>query len=129
MDLKQPRPQHHLVPIFAGGGTHLPAHIGILQALTDLNVKFDHLVGVSGGSIISSLYASGLSLPEIKKVALETDFEQFKGFFFGFLALFGSVVIELQIDLKQTSHIDTKCTTFKRNQPCIFDVGIELIDQ
>ncbi|MCE0557199.1 MULTISPECIES: patatin-like phospholipase family protein [unclassified Motilimonas] len=80
--MEQPklRDQHYLVPIFAGGGTRLPAHIGILQALTDLNVRFDHLVGVSGGSIISSLYASGLSLTAIKKIALETDFEQFKGF-------------------------------------------------
>ncbi len=72
--------KHHLVPIFAGGGTRLPAHIGILAALKDLNVGFNHLVGVSGGSIISSLYASGLSLEKIRAIALNTDFEQFKGF-------------------------------------------------
>ncbi|WP_233070635.1 patatin-like phospholipase family protein [Motilimonas eburnea] len=72
--------ERYLVPIFAGGGTRLPAHIGILQALHDLEVHFDHLVGVSGGSIISSLYASGLSLDTIKGIALDTDFEQFKGF-------------------------------------------------
>ncbi|WP_035476246.1 patatin-like phospholipase family protein [Aliagarivorans taiwanensis] len=69
-----------LVPIFAGGGTRLPAHIGILAAINELDIDFDHIVGVSGGSIISSLYASGKSIEEIKAIALSTDFDQFKGF-------------------------------------------------
>ncbi|UPW19804.1 patatin-like phospholipase family protein [Agarivorans sp. TSD2052] len=69
-----------LVPIFAGGGTRLPAHIGILAGLKELNVDFTHIVGVSGGSIISSLFASGMSVAQIKAIALDTDFEQFKGF-------------------------------------------------
>ncbi|WP_448565178.1 patatin-like phospholipase family protein [Thalassotalea ganghwensis] len=69
-----------IVPIFAGGGTRLPAHVGILQALQEFNIEFDHLVGVSGGSIISSLYAAGLTLPEIKHVALHTDYNQFREF-------------------------------------------------
>ena len=69
-----------IVPIFAGGGTRLPAHIGILAALHDLNLHFDRIVGVSGGSIIASLYASGKSLQEIRQIALDTNFEQFKGF-------------------------------------------------
>jgi NTE family protein len=68
------------VPIFAGGGTRLSAHIGILHALEMLDVKFDHLVGVSGGSIIGALYAAGISLPDIKQLALETNFSKFKGF-------------------------------------------------
>ena len=51
-----------IVPILAGGGTRLPAHVGILQAIEEFDIKFDHIVGVSGGSIISSLFASGLSL-------------------------------------------------------------------
>lgn len=69
-----------IVPIFAGGGTRLPAHVGILQALEEYNINFDHLVGVSGGSIISSLFASGLSVAEIKHIALETNYNQFREF-------------------------------------------------
>jgi len=68
------------VPVFAGGGTRLSAHIGILQALETLGVKFDHLVGVSGGSIIGALYAADYSLPDVKKLALETNFSKFKGY-------------------------------------------------
>ncbi|MEW6990639.1 patatin-like phospholipase family protein [Colwelliaceae bacterium 6441] len=69
-----------IVPIFAGGGTRLPAHVGILQAIQEFDVEFDHLVGVSGGSIISSLFASGLSLSEVKDIALNTNYNQFRGF-------------------------------------------------
>lgn len=69
-----------IVPILAGGGTRLPAHVGILQALDEYNIAFDHIVGVSGGSIISSLFASGLSLAEVKHIALNTDYSQFRGF-------------------------------------------------
>ena len=69
-----------IVPILAGGGTRLPAHIGVLQALKDLNIDFSHIVGVSGGSIIASLYASGLSIAEIKHIAISTDYNQFRGF-------------------------------------------------
>jgi NTE family protein len=69
-----------IVPILAGGGTRLPAHLGVLNALLDLNINFDHIVGVSGGSIISSLFASGLSIDEIKEIALNTNYKQFRGF-------------------------------------------------
>ncbi len=68
------------MPILAGGGTRLPAHIGVLQALKDLDINFSHLVGVSGGSIIASLYASGLSIAEIKHIAVTTNYNQFRGF-------------------------------------------------
>lgn len=73
-------PSQKVVPIFAGGGTRLPAHVGILQALHEFDINFDHLVGVSGGSIVSSLYAAGLSIPEIKHIALNTDYNQFREF-------------------------------------------------
>lgn len=69
-----------LVPIFAGGGTRLPAHVGILTALKEFDIKFNHIVGVSGGSIVSSLYASGMSIEHIKQIALNTDYNQFREF-------------------------------------------------
>jgi NTE family protein len=69
-----------IVPILAGGGTRLPAHIGILKALKELDIEFSHIVGVSGGSIIASLYATNTPLDEIKNIALNTDYSQFRGF-------------------------------------------------
>lgn len=69
-----------IVPIFSGGGTKLSAHIGILDAMNTLNIEFQHIVGVSGGSIISSLYCTGMPLDDIRKLAIETNFRQFRGF-------------------------------------------------
>ncbi|MFV0278559.1 MAG: patatin-like phospholipase family protein [Parahaliea sp.] len=66
-----------IVPIIAGGGARLPAHIGILAALRDRNIPFDRLVGVSGGSIVSSLYCAGMPLPQMQQLALDTNFRHF----------------------------------------------------
>lgn len=71
---------NNIVPIFAGGGTRLPAHLGVLKALDELNISFDSLVGVSGGSIVASFHAAGLSLEESKKIAFDTDYNQFREF-------------------------------------------------
>ena len=57
----------------------MPAHVGILQGLCDLDVHFDHLVGISGGSIIGALYSAGKSLDEIRELALGVDFSRFRG--------------------------------------------------
>lgn len=69
-----------IVPIFSGGGTRLPCYIGILDALTQLQLSFTTLVGVSGGSIVAALLAAGKNQSELKQLALETDFRQFRGF-------------------------------------------------
>lgn len=69
-----------IVPILAGGGTRLPAHVGVMQALEDLNIGFNHLVGVSGGSIVAGLRAAGWSPADMKQLALDVDFRQFKEF-------------------------------------------------
>ncbi len=69
----------YMVPVLAGGGTRLSAHIGALQALDDLGIGYRHIVGVSGGSIIATLVALGWSPEEMHQLALEEDFRQFKG--------------------------------------------------
>ena len=56
------REAKQIVPIFSGGGTRLPAHIGILKALDELQFGFRTMVGVSGGSIITALHSAGYSI-------------------------------------------------------------------
>lgn len=69
-----------IVPILAGGGTRLPAHVGVLAALQDLDIGYDHLVGVSGGSIVAALRAVGKGVKEMETLFRSTDFRQFRGF-------------------------------------------------
>lgn len=69
-----------IVPILSGGGTRLPCYVGILQALADLGYRYEHIVGVSGGSVVAALAAAGWPLDRMRALALETDFRQFRGF-------------------------------------------------
>ncbi|MDH3279713.1 MAG: patatin-like phospholipase family protein [Gammaproteobacteria bacterium] len=69
-----------LVPIFAGGGTRLTAHVGVIKALEELDVQMDHLVATSGGSIVAALYAAGFSTERLKELAFNADFKRFRGF-------------------------------------------------
>jgi NTE family protein len=68
-----------LVPVLAGGGTRLPAHIGALQALRDMNIAYEHIVGVSGGSIVAALSALGKTPAELRQLASAENFSQFRG--------------------------------------------------
>jgi len=122
-----------IVPILAGGGTRLPAHLGVLNALLELDINFDHIVGVSGGSIISSFFAAGLKIDEIKKIALETNYSQFRGFSLYKLIRNGGLssgdVFEKWVDehlqgktfseLEKQLHI--VATDVKSGKPVIFD--------
>lgn len=69
-----------MIPVLAGGGTRLPAHVGILTALEQMDYRVDKLVGVSGGSIVAALYAHGRSTDYLKGLAFDVDFRQFRGF-------------------------------------------------
>lgn len=74
--------EREIVPIFSGGGTRLSCYIGILMALKEMKLSFNHIVGVSGGSIVAALYATGWSMDAMKQLAMETDFKQFKEYSF-----------------------------------------------
>lgn len=49
----------------SGGGVKGAAHIGVLKALEEENIKIDCISGTSSGSIVSSLYAMGYTPNEI----------------------------------------------------------------
>ena len=68
-----------MVPVLAGGGTRLSAHVGVLQALADLSIGYQHIVGVSGGSIVAALSALGWKPAALRKLAYDENFAQFKG--------------------------------------------------
>ena len=43
----------------SGGGIKGAAHIGVIKALEESNVKIDMISGASSGSIVATLYAAG----------------------------------------------------------------------
>jgi len=56
---------------FSGGGTRGAAHIGVVQALNEHDIKADYVAGTSAGAIVGSLYAAGLSVDEMMQFAGE----------------------------------------------------------
>ena len=77
-DLK--KTNNYIVPVLAGGGTRFPSHVGIIKALEDLGIRYNHIVGISGGSIVASFVASGRQPDELCDLAANVDFNQFRGY-------------------------------------------------
>lgn len=59
--------------VLSGGGARGLAHVGVLQALEELRVPVDLVVGSEWGALIGGLYAAGLSPAEIQTALVSTD--------------------------------------------------------
>ena len=49
----------------SGGAARGMAHVGVLRALTENDIRIDCVAGTSAGSIVGGAYASGMSVDEI----------------------------------------------------------------
>lgn len=52
--------------VLSSGGAHALAHIGALEALEELRVPVDFVVGSEMGALIGSLYAAGMPASEVR---------------------------------------------------------------
>ena len=52
----------------SGGGVKGAAHIGVLKAFEENNIKIDYIGGTSSGSIVATLYAAGFTPDEIYNI-------------------------------------------------------------
>ena len=61
----------------SGGGARGFAHVGALMAIEEAGLKPDIIAGVSAGSVVAVLYASGMPLPEIATLFDNKGFSDF----------------------------------------------------
>jgi NTE family protein len=61
--------------VLSGGGTKGGAHIGVIRALEEHNVKVSYVVGTSVGAIIGAMYATGLTADEIEAAIAAIDWD------------------------------------------------------
>jgi NTE family protein len=54
--------------VLSGGGARGIAHIGVLKALDEMEIKFHRISGTSAGAIVGALYASGYKPDSIFKM-------------------------------------------------------------
>ncbi len=63
-----------------GGGAVLgAAHVGVLKALQELELKIDYVAGTSVGAIIGSFFAFGKDWKEIKEIIMELNWLEVSG--------------------------------------------------
>ena len=56
---------------FGGGGARGFTHIGVIKALEEHGLKFDHISGTSAGSIVGAAWACGKTWKEMYEIAKE----------------------------------------------------------
>jgi len=68
-----------------GGGTKGFAHLGAIKAFEEYGIKFDMVAGTSIGSLVGSMYCSGLSFDEMFKISQNVQTKEIKKSKFGFM--------------------------------------------
>jgi NTE family protein len=64
--------------LLLGGGIRFPALVGALRAVEEKGIRVAKVVGSSAGSIIGALYASGMSVDDLRRETLSVNSERFR---------------------------------------------------
>lgn len=75
--LKFTRKPYKVGLVLSGGGARGFAHAGALKALEELGIKPDIIAGVSAGSVVTAMYASGMNPEDILHVFTDASFSDF----------------------------------------------------
>ncbi len=78
----------------SGGTAKSVAHVGVLKALAEANIPIDFIAGTSWGSIVSSMYASGMPISSMEAVATTMSWRKLVALRFTKLGFVSSVRIE-----------------------------------
>ena len=116
----------------SGGGVNGAAHIGVIKAFEEANVKVDYIGGTSSGSIVATLYAAGYKSDEIydifKKYCKNIKYVDIKNIFkliFGIVTT-GTIVIDGLNSGKAINKLVNKMC-IKKNIYNIYDIKMPLI--
>lgn len=63
--------------VLSGGGLWATAGIGVVQALKELGIRPDVVVGSSAGAVIGALICAGISVEDVKELALSLTHRDF----------------------------------------------------
>lgn len=62
--------------VLAGGGALGMAHVGVLKVLEEQRVPIAFVAGTSMGSIVGAAYATGQTVPDMKQVLIESNWDE-----------------------------------------------------
>ncbi|PQJ72989.1 MULTISPECIES: patatin-like phospholipase family protein [Polaribacter] len=63
--------------VLSGGGIKCAAHLALIEKIEELGLKINAISGSSGGALVASLYASGISTQEILEIFKRTSLFKF----------------------------------------------------
>lgn len=75
--LKFSRKPHKIGLVLSGGGARGFAHAGALLALDEVGIRPDIIAGVSAGSVVTAMYASGMEPEKIVSAFVNVKFSDF----------------------------------------------------
>jgi NTE family protein len=125
----------HTGVVLSGGGVRGFAHLGLLQALEELNIKPDAISGVSAGAIVGALYAAGHSPQTIRDILKKNSYFGWSSFLLNKDGLFSMKALRkvLQTYIPDNSFeslhkkLFITATDFANNEAITFSKG-SLID-
>ena len=77
------RKNHKIALCLSGGGTRGFAYLGAFKAFEEFGIKFDAVAGTSVGSLFAAIYASGIPLKDVEKIAEGFNNHDFRNSKFG----------------------------------------------
>jgi len=60
----------------SGGTAKSVTHVGVLKALTEAEIPISYIAGTSGGSIVGTMYASGMPISTMEEVAVKMSWRK-----------------------------------------------------
>lgn len=76
LEIKRSNPAHRIGVALSGGGIKGLCHAGALKALEELGIRPDVISGVSAGSVVGALYASGCTPDQIGELFMGISFRK-----------------------------------------------------
>ena len=116
--------------VLSGGGIKCTAHLALLEKIEELGLKINAISGSSGGALIASLYASGISTQDILQIFKKTSLFKFSFFSIKKAGIFDTFlfksIIEYQIKNKFSEleiPIYITASNMQSGKPRYFDKG------
>lgn len=66
--------------VLASSGTRAPCFVGALEGILEKGYRIRRIAGFSGGAIIAAAFALGMTVEELKELAPETPYSEFRDF-------------------------------------------------
>ncbi len=120
-----------LALVLSSGGPRGFVHVGVIQALDEMGVRPDMVVGASVGALIGTLYCSGINGKQLREIAMGLGPMQFASLAIGTKERFsGSPIakrVNIEIDHRQLQELNPVCGVVARSksngQPVVFTEG------